>query len=82
LRSGWGALLEPLAWQGALCHGPAQGNQITLTSAAHQVPGWHGLPDPATSVIRRRGAATSRRVRSSFWMRRVPDAMDDSDCDT
>ncbi|MEV5834678.1 crosslink repair DNA glycosylase YcaQ family protein [Nocardia sp. NPDC052112] len=23
LRSGWGALLKPLAWQGALCHGPA-----------------------------------------------------------
>lgn len=46
LRSGWGALLKPLAWQGALCHGPAQGNRVTFTSPAHLIRGWHGLPDP------------------------------------
>ncbi|MEV0298500.1 winged helix DNA-binding domain-containing protein [Nocardia sp. NPDC050710] len=46
LRSGWGALLKPLAWQGALCHGPAQGNRVTFTSPAHLIPGWRGLPEP------------------------------------
>ncbi|MGS2811110.1 winged helix DNA-binding domain-containing protein [Nocardia sp. MW-W600-9] len=46
LRSGWGAVLKPLAWQGALCHGPARGTKITFTSPGHLVPGWPGVPDP------------------------------------
>jgi hypothetical protein len=46
LRSGWGALLKPLAWQGALCHGPAQGNRVTFTTPSHLVSGWRGLPEP------------------------------------
>ncbi|MEV6138226.1 winged helix DNA-binding domain-containing protein [Nocardia sp. NPDC051990] len=46
LRSGWGALLKPLAWQGALCHGPAQGNRVTFTSPAHLIDGWRGLLEP------------------------------------
>lgn len=46
LRSGWGAVLKPLAWQGALCHGPADGNSITFASPAHLIPGWKGIPDP------------------------------------
>ncbi|MFF8725793.1 winged helix DNA-binding domain-containing protein [Streptomyces sp. NPDC015171] len=46
LRSGWGALLKPLAWQGALCHGSGQGNKITFI-APRDLPGWKGLPDPA-----------------------------------
>ncbi|MFD4429135.1 winged helix DNA-binding domain-containing protein [Nocardia sp. NPDC058497] len=46
LRSGWGAVLKPLAWQGALCHGPARGTKITFTSPAHLIPGWTGVPEP------------------------------------
>lgn len=46
LRSGWGALLKPLAWQGALCHGPARGTKVTFTSPAHLVRDWSGLPEP------------------------------------
>ncbi|MFF0544064.1 DNA glycosylase AlkZ-like family protein [Nocardia thailandica] len=46
LRSGWGTVLKPLAWQGALCHGPAQGAKITFTSPARLIPGWPGLPAP------------------------------------
>ncbi|MFD3592564.1 winged helix DNA-binding domain-containing protein [Nocardia sp. NPDC058640] len=46
LRSGWGAVLKPLAWQGALCHGPARGTKVTFASPADQVPGWSGVPDP------------------------------------
>lgn len=45
LRSGWGALLKPLAWQGALCHGPARGNRATFTSPSHLVAEWPGLLD-------------------------------------
>ncbi|GLY33569.1 winged helix DNA-binding domain-containing protein [Kineosporia sp. NBRC 101731] len=54
LRSGWGALLKPLAWQGALCHGPARGSRITFTTPSALIPGWSGLPSPddaAPSVI-------------------------------
>lgn len=46
LRSGWGAVLKPLAWQGILCHGPAQGSRVTFTSPALAVAGWPGLPEP------------------------------------
>ncbi|OQS15754.1 hypothetical protein B0T36_07180 [Nocardia donostiensis] len=60
LRSGWGALLKPLAWQGALCHGPARGNKITFTSPARMVAEWPVLPDPdqaaATAITAYLGA--------------------------
>ncbi|TQN28390.1 winged helix DNA-binding protein [Haloactinospora alba] len=46
LRSGWGTLLKPLAWQGALCHGPKDGNATTFTRPASFVPDWPGIPDP------------------------------------
>lgn len=46
LRSGWGALLKPLAWQGALCYGPSQGTKVTFTRPASLLPDWKGLPDP------------------------------------
>ncbi|MDD7937057.1 winged helix DNA-binding domain-containing protein [Actinomycetospora lutea] len=40
LRSGWGTVLKPLAWQGLICHGPPAGTRVTFTR-----PGWPGLPD-------------------------------------
>jgi hypothetical protein len=46
LRSGWGAVLKPLAWQGLLCHGPPAGSRVTFTSPGAVVAGWPGLPDP------------------------------------
>ncbi|MGV9409574.1 winged helix DNA-binding domain-containing protein [Nocardia sp. NPDC003693] len=55
LRSGWGAVLKPLAWQGALCHGPVDGTTVTFTHPAHLIPGWKGIPDAdaaAPEVIR------------------------------
>jgi hypothetical protein len=45
LRSGWGTLLKPLAWQGALCHGPSQGSKVTFTRP-DALPGWKGVPEP------------------------------------
>lgn len=46
LRSGWGAVLKPLAWQGYLCQAPAEGNRVTFTSPETWLPGWAGLPAP------------------------------------
>lgn len=45
LRSGWGAVLKPVAWQGALCQGPANGNRVTFVRPDQALPGWTGLPD-------------------------------------
>lgn len=48
LRSGWGTVLKPLAWQGVLVYGPnAQGDsRVTFTRPDTYLPGWPGLPDP------------------------------------
>lgn len=46
LRSGWGTLLKPLAWQGDLCFGPNQGNRVTFTLPESASPRWAGVPDP------------------------------------
>ncbi len=47
LRSGWGSVLKPLAWRGALCHGPSQGNKITFTSPTKKFGAdWKGVPEP------------------------------------
>ena len=46
LRSGWGTLLKPLAWQGDLCFGPSQGNRVTFTLPEAASSRWSGLPDP------------------------------------
>jgi hypothetical protein len=50
LRSGWGALLKPLAWQGALCYGPSQGAKVTFTNPATAIAEWRGLPEPAEAA--------------------------------
>ncbi|GAB2540500.1 winged helix DNA-binding domain-containing protein [Nocardia heshunensis] len=55
LRSGWGSMLKPLAWQGALCYGESRGTAVTFTHPTHVIPGWSGIPDPdvaAATVIR------------------------------
>lgn len=44
LNSGWGAVLKPLAWQGLLCHSPADGNRVTFTRPDTWLPGWR-IPD-------------------------------------
>lgn len=46
LRSGWGSLLKPAAWQGALCHGPPDGNRVTFARPDRILPTWKGVPDP------------------------------------
>jgi hypothetical protein len=46
LRSGWGTLLKPLAWQGDLCFGPSRGNRVTFTRPDAASSRWAGVPDP------------------------------------
>ena len=46
LRSGWGTLLKPLAWQGDLCFGPSRGSRVTFMRPEDASSRWRGLPDP------------------------------------
>lgn len=50
LRSGWGTLLKPLAWQGALCFGPSRGNRVTFMLPEAASPRWAGVPDPEAAA--------------------------------
>lgn len=75
LRSGWGAVLKPIAWQGVLCHGPASGNRVTFARPDRLLPGWAGVPEPedaARAVIpaylRAYGPATVERF--DAWLTR------------
>ena len=45
LRSGWGTLLKPLAWQGDLCYGPSQGSRVTFMRPEDASSRWGGLLD-------------------------------------
>jgi hypothetical protein len=75
LRSGWGTLFKPLAFQGDLCYGPSQGNRVTFTRPDRASPQWAGVPDPddaAPIVIRAYlaayGPATTENLRN--WLAR------------
>lgn len=45
LRSGWGTLLKPLAWQGDLCFGPSRGSRVTFIRPEAASSRWAGIPD-------------------------------------
>lgn len=44
LRSGWGTVLKPLAFQGDLCFGPSRGNRVTFTTPEAASSAWRALP--------------------------------------
>ena len=46
LRSGWGTLLKPVAWQGDLCFGPQSGTRVTFMRPDQASRRWAGIPDP------------------------------------
>ena len=46
LRSGWGTLFKPLAWQGDLCFGPSRGNRATFMRPQDASSRWAGVLDP------------------------------------
>jgi hypothetical protein len=65
MRSGWGTLLKPVAWQGGLCFGPQVGTRVTFMRPDQVSPRWAGVPDPevagpiaATAYLRAYGPAT------------------------
>lgn len=50
LRSGWGTLLKPLAWQGDLCFGPSRGARTTFMHPEAASSRWAGVPEPAKAA--------------------------------
>jgi hypothetical protein len=53
LRSGWGTLLKPLAWQGDLCFGPNRGTRVTFMRPQAASSRWAGVlaPDEAAPIV-------------------------------
>jgi len=45
LRSGWGTLFKPVAWQGGLCFGPQAGNRVTFQRPDQASRRWVGVPE-------------------------------------
>ncbi|TMC80074.1 MAG: winged helix DNA-binding domain-containing protein [Chloroflexi bacterium] len=75
LRSGWGTLLKPYAWQGDLCFGPSRGNRATFMRPEDASSRWAALPQPdeAAAVVivaylRAYGPATIENFRN--WLSR------------
>jgi hypothetical protein len=75
LRSGWGTLLKPLAWQGDLCFGPSRGTRVTFMRPEAASPLWKGVlePDEAgplviVAYLRAYGPATVTNFRN--WLSR------------
>jgi hypothetical protein len=79
LRSGWGTLFKPLAWQGELCFGPSRGNRATFMRPADASSRWADVPDPAAaapiviaSYLRAYGPATVENLRNWLARGRIP----------
>jgi hypothetical protein len=75
LRSGWGTLLKPVAWQGELCFGPQSGTRVTFMRPDQASRRWAGLPDPdeagpiaIAAYLRAYGPATVNGFRN--WLSR------------
>jgi hypothetical protein len=75
LRSGWGTLLKPSAWQGDLVFGPNRGTRVTFTRPESASKRWAGVPDPEDAepvVVRRYLAAYGPATPANFsaWLSR------------
>ncbi len=75
LRSGWGSLLKPLAWQGDLCFGPSRGNRVTFITPASASSRWaevpnadEAAPQAIAGYLRAYGPATAEGF--SRWLAR------------
>lgn len=64
LRSGWGAVLKPVAFQGYLCFGPNEGQNVTFVQPRHWIGDWipvepaQALPEVAHRFLKSYGPAT------------------------
>jgi len=75
LRSGWGTLLKPSAWQGELVFGPNQGTRVTFTRPESASKRWAGVPDVEEAgpvLVRRYLAAYGPASPANFnaWLSR------------
>lgn len=75
LRSGWGTLLKPLAWQGDLCFGPSRAGRATFMRPEAASSRWSGILDPdeaapiaIVAYFRAYGPATVEQFRN--WLAR------------
>ena len=75
LKSGWGTLFKPLAWQGDIVFGPNKGTRVTFSRPEQISPHWRPLPaaDEAAPIaianyLRAYGPATPAHVRR--WLAR------------
>ena len=75
LRSGWGTLLKPVAWQGDLCFGPQSGTRVTFMRPDQASSRWAGIPEPdvagpiaVAAYLRAYGPATVSGFRN--WLSR------------
>jgi hypothetical protein len=50
LRSGWGALLKPASFQGKLCYGPSQGQNVTFIGPEAWLGRKLEIPDPEEAL--------------------------------
>src|SRR4051812_47971222 len=75
LRSGWGTLLKPSAWQGDLVFGPNRGTRVTFTRPDSASKRWAGVPDAEEAgpvLVRRYLAAYGPATPANFmaWLSR------------
>ena len=75
LRSGWGTLLKPSAWQGDLVFGPNRGTRVTFMRPALASRQWAGVPDVEDGgpvLVRRYLAAYGPATPANFtaWLSR------------
>jgi hypothetical protein len=75
LRSGWGSVLKPVAWQGGLCHATSDGNRVRFARPDQWLRGWAGVPEPEEAAqvvipayLRAYGPATPERF--DAWLTR------------
>jgi Winged helix DNA-binding domain len=78
LRSGWAAVLKPVAWQGLLCQATPSDdapNRVRFARPDQWLPGWAGVPDPddaarvvVPAYLRAHGPATMQTL--DAWLTR------------
>ena len=78
LKSGWGTLFKPLAWQGDICFGPSRGTRVTFARPEQLSSHWRPVPDAedaAPKVIRNYlgayGPASPAQVRAGLARGRI-----------
>ena len=75
LKSGWGVVLKPLAWQGDICFGPSRGTRVTFMRPQVASKRWAGVPEPddawAPAILSYLGAYAPATIDNfSAWLSR------------